>query len=500
MKHFSTTAVGAICASLFCSTAGFAEVTAAQVWQDWQAMSERFGYSITGTETASGDTLTVSDVELAAELPEVTLQGSFDSITFRENGDGTVTVTMAPEYTQSITATDSSDEQVEMTTRVRQSGMEMLVDGNENAMSYDVSVDEVTMDMTAVVDGEAADMTMGMTSSGLTGKYLISRDGTGPIAAEGTVETAQFTMKGTDPESGAKIDGAWNLSDITASTLTQMVAGANPSDLNAMLQAGFSADGNFAYGASDFTLSVDEKGEQFMASGQSQGGSASFAISKEKLNYAASQRGFEIALSGSEIPFPQVTAQLGELDFNITIPASKSDAPQDFAMLTSLKGLNVGNEIWSMFDPAGMIPRDPANVVLDLAGTGNWLVNIMDPAAAQSMDKQPGELHSLTLKDMELTVAGASLTGKGAFTFDNSDLESFDGMPAPSGQADFTLTGANKLLDTLVNMGLVPEDQAQGMRMMTGMFARPGDGEDTLVSEIVVTEDGQVLANGQRLK
>ena len=287
---------------------------------------------------------------------------------------------------------------------------------------------------------------------------------------------------------------------MTGSPLTQMVADADPTDLNAMLQAGFAANGNFAYGASDFSLSVDEKGEQFMASGQSQGGSASFAISKESLNYTASQRGFEIALSGSEIPFPQVTAQLGELDFNITIPASKSDAPQDFAMLTSFKGLNVGNEIWSMFDPAGMIPRDPANLVLDLAGTGNWLVDIMDPASAESMDKQPGELHSLTLKDMELSLAGASLTGKGAFTFDNNDLESFDGMPAPSGQADFTLTGANKLLDTLVNMGLVPEDQAQGMRMMTGMFARPGEGEDTLVSEIVVTEDGQVLANGQRLK
>lgn len=499
MKHFSTTAAGALCASLLCSTAGFAEVTAEQVWQDWQAMSERFGYSITGTESASGDTLTVSDVELTAELPEVSLHGTLDSITFRENGDGTVTVTMAPDFTQSFTSAESG-EKVDMTMQMHQSGMEMLVDGNENAMSYDVRTDEMTMDIAAVVDGEPADMTMGMVFGGMTGKYLISRGGTGPIAAEGAAETLQVTMKGTDPESGAKIDGTWNLADMTGSALTQMVADADPTDLSAMLQAGFSANGNFAYGASDFSLSVDEKGEQFMASGQSQGGSASFAISKESLNYAASQRGFEITLSGSEIPFPQVTAQLGELDFNITIPASKSDAPQDFAMLTSFKGLNVGTEIWSMFDPAGMIPRDPANLVLDLAGTGNWLVDIMDPASAESLDKQPGELHSLTLKDMELSIAGASLTGTGAFTFDNSDLESFDGMPAPSGQADFTLTGANKLLDTLVNMGLVPEDQAQGMRMMTGMFARPGDGEDTLVSEIVVTEDGQVLANGQRLK
>ena len=36
--------------------------------------------------------------------------------------------------------------------------------------------------------------------------------------------------------------------------------------------------------------------------------------------------------------------------------------------------------------------------------------------------------------------------------------------------------------------------------MMMGLFARPGDGEDTLVSTIEVQEDGAVLANGQRIR
>ena len=73
-------------------------------------------------------------------------------------------------------------------------------------------------------------------------------------------------------------------------------------------------------------------------------------------------------------------------------------------------------------------------------------------------------------------------------------------MPLPSGTLNLMLTGGNALLDTLVNMGLVPEDQAMGARMMLGMFARPGDGPDTLVSTIQVNEDGSVLANGQRIK
>ena len=76
----------------------------------------------------------------------------------------------------------------------------------------------------------------------------------------------------------------------------------------------------------------------------------------------------------------------------------------------------------------------------------------------------------------------------------------FDGMPAPTGAIDLQLVGGNGLLDKLIQMGLVPEDQAMGVRMMMGLFAVPGDQPDSLKSKVEFTQDGQVLANGQRLK
>ena len=91
------------------------------------------------------------------------------------------------------------------------------------------------------------------------------------------------------------------------------------------------------------------------------------------------------------------------------------------------------------------------------------------------------------------------MSGKGAFTFDNSDLTTFDGMPRPTGALDLRLIGGNALLDKLVAMGLLPEDQALGARMMMGLFGRM-EGEDTLTSKIEVTPEGAVLANGQRLR
>ena len=55
-------------------------------------------------------------------------------------------------------------------------------------------------------------------------------------------------------------------------------------------------------------------------------------------------------------------------------------------------------------------------------------------------------------------------------------------------------------MENLVKLGFVPQEQVLGARMMLGLFARPGDEPDELVSEIAITEDGQVLANGQRLR
>ena len=95
---------------------------------------------------------------------------------------------------------------------------------------------------------------------------------------------------------------------------------------------------------------------------------------------------------------------------------------------------------------------------------------------------------------------GAKLMGTGDFTFDNSDTTTFGGMPAPTGVANLELTGANALLDKLIQMGMVSDSDAMGARMMMGMLAVPGDGPDSLKSTIEINDQGHILANGQRLK
>ena len=82
-----------------------------------------------------------------------------------------------------------------------------------------------------------------------------------------------------------------------------------------------------------------------------------------------------------------------------------------------------------------------------------------------------------------------------------------DQVPAQSRFTDARITtpegfnGVNGLLDTLGGMGVIPADQVTGVRMMLGLFTKPGaEGEDKLTTDLEFKEGGTVFANGQQVR
>ena len=182
---------------------------------------------------------------------------------------------------------------------------------------------------------------------------------------------------------------------------------------------------------------------------------------------------------------------------NLEMPLAMTEAAQPFTVQLGIEGLTVGDGLWNLFDPAGVLPRDPAALVIAMSGAMRWLVDITDPTLGDV--DEPAEVTRLDVGQILLSAAGAEITAEGGFSFDYSDRSRFDGMPRPEGGLSIVLTGANQLLDRLVQMGLLQPEEAMTARMMSGMLLRPGDGPDTLVSEIAVTPSGQVTANGAPL-
>ncbi|MEZ5911207.1 MAG: DUF2125 domain-containing protein [Paracoccaceae bacterium] len=501
MKHVTFSCSSAVLALLAATAPARADVTADQIWQQWKDFGASMGQTIAAaTEDRSGDTLTLGGVTFDVPVEGGQAKGAIDQLVLTEAGDGSVTITMSPSYTVSVVTAPEGGQSTDMEMTVSQEGLAMRASGTPEATNYEVSADSVTATVPKlVVDGKPQDLVVDVSASALSGSYFVDGVETRKVDSAIKAGGVAISVSGTDPEKGGKIAFSMDLADLSGTSTGTYITGLDMSNLAEALNQGFTTTAMLNNGAMNFTMSVDEPGNAFQGSGTASSGDLSVRMDSGGLGYAGGAKNLDMVFSGEQIPLPQVAVTMQEYAYNFLMPVSKSSEPQDFALLTRIVGLAVGDDIWGMIDPGAVLPRDPATLIIDLKGKGNWLVDIMTPEATTT-EGTPGELHALDVDELKLSVAGAELTGNGAFTFDNSDTTTFGGVPKPTGALDLMLVGGNTLMDKLVQMGLLPQDQAMGARMMMGLFAKPGDGEDTLVSKIEITPDGAVMANGQRLQ
>lgn len=495
--------------SLLClsATAGFADLTAVQVWEDWQSYLESYGYDVQGDTAQSGDTLTIRDMAMRMQVPEEggMVELRMDQMQLVEQSDGSVVVILPETIPMAMDLKDEAGEQVALTIEIAQRGMDMRVTGDPAAMSYDYTAQEMTMTLTDLVAGEqtpeigAAQIRM----ADLAGQYQSKETGdTRGFTQELTAGPVGYDIDFTDPEAGGRAEIKGTLARISMTGDGDLVDGIDASDMAAALREGLRVNSLMEYEGGTTAYKFTNEGKVVEGTQTSESGTLRAAISPEGLRYGGDGRGVSLTMTGDDLPFP-VTAEMERAGFNLVMPVGKSDEMQDYALALNFGGFTMSDMIWAMFDPGEQLPRDPATISVDLSGKGRLFFDLLDPEQMTKLEESeaaPGEVESLVLNDLTVDLAGAKLTGAGAFTFDQTDLTSFDGVPAPEGAIDLRLVGGNGLLDKLIGMGFVAEDQAVMVRMMAGMFARTGSGEDELTSRIEVTEEGQVLANGQRLK
>lgn len=503
-KQFSHRALAVLLAAS-AATAASADLTADDVWGDWRSAMEDTGLTLSVTsESRLNGTLTISGLTFSTDYAEGSLEGTVGEIVFEERGDGSVGITMSPEIPVSFQVEPEEGGEGSFTMVITQTDAMTVAAGDPDDLTYTYEAPLIALSVIDLVaEQDPMDMTITAEVTGNRGLYRVAAGDVRSIASTFSADTMSINMRGQEPgDGGGMFDLSMSMTDLESSSNGTMPAMAAMTDLPAMVAAGFETEGTFTHGPLVYAMAGRDDASSFGVTGTTNSGALDFAIGPQGLSYGGSNTGVEISISSSDIPFPAVNLSMSESAGRITMPITVSEEPQDVGLLMVLRDLVVDEAIWAMFDPAGALPRDPATLVIDVSGQANWLVDVMNPEVAEELEPGtvPGELHALDVNELRLSIAGAELTGDGAFTFDNGDLETFDGLPAPSGVLNLMLVGANGLIDNLVMMGIVPEDQAMGARMMLGLFARPGNGPDTLVSTIEVQPDGAVLANGQRIR
>ncbi len=489
-------------ACLFVANAAQADVTAQEVWGDWRDYFESYGYEVSASESTSGDTLTVSGLAMAMVLPED--EGTFvmnmPEVTFTNQGDGSVAIGMPAKTTIDFDVAPEDGEKVDATIEMDLTGMATVVSGDPNDMSYSYTAASLDMSLTKLLvdDVKLDDVTFILSMADVIGQSTMKRGDMREAQQTFNTGTVTYEVRVVVPEEDSNFVITGDMESMRFSgdgILPNVIDAADPA---ALFRSGLSFGGRFEQGPTTQQITASDNGEPFSLESTSSGGELEFGIKDGAIVYNGNAKDIAVSVAGAEIPFP-VSFDLEEAGYRLEFPMLASEEEQNFALGMTLGGLTVPDVLWNLFDAGAVLPRDPATVSFDLEGKTKLLKDLMDPELENS-DEFPGELNALSLTDLVIELGGAELTGAGDFTFDNTDTDSFDGMPRPQGAADFRLLGGNGLLDKIVEMGFISSEDAMGARMMMGLFTRPGTAEDELTSRIEVNEQGHVMANGQRLK
>ena len=424
-------------------------------------------------KSESGGAVEWTDVTISGPGGEVTVETAW----LKETTSGsTIAVTIAPEAT--LTFRDGGEELAKVL--MTNDGFIYAIDTSSNAISHSYTANTLTLER---ISGEfLTALDVSLTDFAGTHNAVIGPE----VDVEGALAATALAAE-------------YEVSDPSMSAATQYIvddfamsyAGAGPMMPPEMMEslAAITAKLNMTTGAvkgfSRFGQGAEEADVQFT------GGSSSAVLDMEggRLDYDTAAKDLSYTVSMAGLGFPPFDISASELTSGIGMPLAKADAPDDARVQMAFRDLTVSDGLWNMFDPASTLPRDPANVILDLTGSMKWLV---EPMMAETVD-MPVEVDSFALNDLTVEIAGAQVYGKGGAALDFSGP-----IPTGDGQINFVLKGVIGLSEKLAALGLAPPDVVMGARGMLGVFAIP-KGEDHFESEIKMSPDGTVTANGMPL-
>lgn len=479
-----------------------ADVTAADVFANQQAFYEAMGITLNGT--LENGQLTNPEMNVILPMGIATFQVKTDAVTMTDNSDGSVTVAYPSPMTLTMAGGVQDGGSFDVTLEVTHEGYTVTATGNPGDISYEMDAQNLRMEvLDASIDDPSAE------DFQITGFFEIeSFKGTSQVTEGNIITYASTTETGaSNADFAFEVDNIISTSKQTTSPMQSTVSAALPvggSDvlnLSAALRNGLNvlieSSGGESTSSSETLLDGAVMTRQETTTGTQV---FSLAFNEEGLVATGEADGFNMTFN-DQLLFPgDIEFAMETINVVYDIPLNASDEAQDFRIASTLGGVTVGEPAWALFDPAGLLPRDPAEISFDVTGVGTSGIDLLDFAAmSQMFGPPPIQVDEVTLENLRIAAVGAELTAQGAMTFDWTDMQTIPGIARPEGQVTVNLNGANKLMDTLVQMGLIPEEELMMPRMMMGMFTTPV-GDDMLQTVLEVNSEGHVLANGQRLQ
>ncbi|SHI79936.1 DUF2125 domain-containing protein [Wenxinia saemankumensis] len=482
-----------------------ADVTAEDVWAMLEGSFEVYGDGLTyDAPTMDGDTLTIANIRVDAVTDGMSFASDMGSLTFTENGDGTVTVGMADEITLILGPEEGANDGERMEILLRQPDQQIVASGTPEEMLFDVTAPTVELSLVEFVDGgNPVPAEASLTLNDISGSYTMREGDLREIDYDMAIGGMNVLIDVSEGDevvfflSGQAADLGMEMFLATPPGMDMM---ADPEEMADIFAQGFAMDLAYSIGQSAYMFEFNDGPDSGSGTVSAATSALDMSFDYDAVSYDAAITGLDLSILTPDLPFP-IEASLSEYGIGLSMPLSATEEPAEWSVSADLVDLVISDMIWSMLDPSGQFARAPATLRLAMSGTATLFYDLLDPAQQEelAMAEMPGELNSASLDQLQLSVEGAELTGEGAFTFDNTDTTTFPGYPRPTGDLALRVSGAFALMESLVGMGLLPPDAVNQARMMSGMFAR-STGEDQFETTVEVNEQGHLIVNGQRLQ
>lgn len=509
-----------------------ADLTPAQVWENLESYYTDMGYQVTtGSTDEAGNSLTLSDIVVSNDTEQVETTITIPKMTLEQTGDARIRTVVDGEITiDTVSQMPDDQEPVEINVHLAAPENEMLSSGTVEDMLHEFNYPSLE----AVVrlgdeNANGGEIPLTATLTDLTGQYRTQQDDSQNITYDMTAAGLDLALKVNEPPSEGESQGRGTLAGqmhvdgITSSGKTVLPAGVEnmAERIDLALNAGFLADGTLEMGEMTGSATfegTDADGGAQSGSGKftSGGGDLTFAMSKDGLSYQGTSQETEVEVTVDQLPFP-IAYAVESVAGALTFPISESEDAQPFSLNYDIVGLTLADGIWNLFDPGQELPRDPANLRIDVAGDALMKGDLFDPAFGQEMadmaeesaDQDPAAdggadmpaSPEMPFEPQSVKINAVTLQAVGVDANVTGDLTIPQGAQQPVGIVEGDFTGINALLEKLVSIGLVPQEQLMGARMMLAMFAKPVEGNpDQMQTKLEFKEDGSIFANGQQVQ
>lgn len=322
------------------------------------------------------------------------------------------------------------------------------------------------------------------------GVTLPAPGSTGPVPSRLLIDRTEYAVSVSGAVSGKNANPVVLNGAVDAVRMTGTSDIMGPKDMLAALFEG-TGSSSVAYqtGASETVITVPAGAASWAGTitlaAASSAGTMAIENGLVRLDAAGQANRVAVRIAAPGDAGPSFGTELRTIEVGYAVPIVPGPEMVPLTFRLALDEVAPDAALWSLIDAGGVLPHDPARLVIDIEASARVLRPLDQTGPGQ---EPPLELGTAKIRAADLRALGASVTARGDVVFVPPQQQ-------PVGKVTVTLTNVMALIDKLAAAGLITPEMAQTATGMAAGLTVAGATPGARVAEVELTPEG-IKVNG----